>query len=197
MLTRLSVPAGSAVPLDEIKAHVIVDHADDDALLEGYTAAAVRFFEDHTGRFMLPIDLELRLDRWCEPIILPAAPVRAVTEVAYLDADGVEQVLGAGEWYFVRTEEGGRVRFTGSFARPPLSDREGAVLVRFEAGTDDPEESGSGDNPPLAPVATDAQIVKLMVAHWYLTREPINVGNIINQVPLSVHALIAQRRIYR
>lgn len=198
MLIRLSQPSGLFVSIDDVKRQVVIDTDDDDALLEGYIRAATRFAEDRTGRILLPTELEWRAADWREPIQVPAFPIREIAEIAYLDEAYAEQSIEAGEWYKVDTPEGADIRFTDAFGSPSLSDRLNLpVRVRFVAGYDEPGVSGSGDDPALAQDPTDRLIVMILVAHWYQNREAVRIGETIAEVPFSVDALIAMRRIYR
>ena len=164
MLIRLSTPSGLAVPLDEMKAGLRILGSAEDARLQRLTRAETRRYEDYTGRIMLPTSLEYRLNRWRNPICLPAAPVREVTEVVYLDANHVEQTLASSAWYEVITPSGAEIWFTDGFSAPTLSDRQQAVRVRFAAGYDEEGTTGA-DDPELAPVEIDQiNIIRLVQA---------------------------------
>jgi uncharacterized phiE125 gp8 family phage protein len=167
MLTRLSNPEGYAVPLAELKAALRVDHEDDDARLQRAIRSETRRYEDFTDRVMLPTNFEFRIHHWRTMITLPCAPIRAVTAVAYLDEDGAEQSLGAGEWYFLATDTGGEIRFTDTFTSPALYDRPQSIMIRFAAGYDDPDASGSGDDPDLVAPEIDRRNISLMVLKLY------------------------------
>ncbi|RWF70254.1 MAG: hypothetical protein EOS26_23630 [Mesorhizobium sp.] len=197
MLIRLSQPSGLFVSVDDVKAQAVIETADDDALLTAYIKAATRFVEDRTGRILQPTELEWRADGWREPFCIPAFPVRVVTEIVYLDEDQVERELAPGDWYMVETSEGAEIRFTDAFSSPSLSDRRNQpVRVRFSAGYDDPDASGSGDDPELEQDPMDRLIVMILVAHWYGKREPVS-ADAVNSVPFSADALIAMRKVYR
>lgn len=198
MLIRLSQPSGLFVSVAEVKAHTVVDTADDNDLLEAYIRAATRLAEDRTGRILLPTDLEWRAETWREPICIPVWPIRDVTAVVYVDEANVEQTLDTGDWYQVETGDGLEIRFTDAFASPSLTDRlNWPVRVRLTAGYDEPGVSGSGDVPALAQDPMDRLIVMILVAHWYASREPVEIGATVATLPFSADALIAMRRIYR
>jgi uncharacterized phiE125 gp8 family phage protein len=197
MLIRLTRPDGFFVSVNDVKAHVVIDTADDDALIEAYIRAATLLAEDRTGRILMAADFEYRTDRWCDPMVVPVAPVRDVVDVLYLDEDDVERSLDAGTWYEVVTAEGAEIRFTDSFTSPALSSRPQAVRVRFSAGYDVPDASGSGDDPELEQNEMDRLIVLLLVANWYQVREPIAIGDQVAEIPFSVKSLIEVRRIFR
>lgn len=198
MLIRLSQPSGLFVSLEDVKLQASIDFADDDALLIAFIKAATRLVEDRTGRTLLPIDLEWRGDAWCEPLSVPVAPLRSVTEVVYLDQDHAEATLPAADWYAVETGAGVEVHFSDTFDWPTLSDRNNQpVRVRLSAGYDEPDASGSGDDPALEQDPMDRLIVMMLVAHWYQSREPAALGATVEEVPLSVGSLLEMRRIFR
>ncbi|RUX81404.1 head-tail connector protein [Mesorhizobium sp. M7A.F.Ca.CA.004.08.2.1] len=197
MLMRLSQPDGLFVSVDDVKAHVIVDTTDDDELIKAYIRAATRLAEDRMGRILLPTEFEYRVDRWCGPIAIPAAPIRDVTEVFYLDENHVEQTLAPGDWYYVVTAEGATLRFTDAFSSPALSNRPQAVRLRFMAGFDDPDVPVSGYDPDLKPDPVDRLIVMILVANWYQSREPVAIGAVVAEIPFSANSLIEMRKIYR
>lgn len=167
MLIRLSTPTALAVSVDAVKERIRVTHDDHDGTLQSLVKSETRRYEDFTHRFMVPIELEFRTSGWSDPIVIPAAPVREVTAVKYLDTEHVEQTLDAGEWYFEASADGGSIWFTSAFSSPNLSDRENPVRVEFSAGYDDPAESGSGDDPELAPVPRDATNITMLVQRIY------------------------------
>lgn len=197
MLIRLSRPDALFVSLEDVKAHVVIDSDDDDELVKGYIRAATRLAEDRTGRVFLPTDFEFRADCWREPIVIPVAPVRDVVEVTYLDDGNVVRTVAPADWYYVITAEGAEVRFADSFSSPVLSDRPQAVRVRFSAGFDEPDTSGSGDDPELKQDPMDRQIVMILVANWYQMREPVIVDQTVAELPFSARSLIEMRRILR
>lgn len=167
MLIRLSSQSGSAVTLDNLKQRLRVDHTDHDVMLQSLLWSESRRYEDFCGRVMLPVSLEYRVSGWQDPISLPAAPVREVTAVKYLDEDHSEQTLDSGDWYFERSADGGDVLFTSAFSSPTLSDRKNPVRVQFSAGFDNPKESGFGDDPELVAPERDLTNIIMLVQRIY------------------------------
>lgn len=166
MLFRLTNPTGLAVPLAMAKSALRVDTDDDDLRLESLIRAETTRYENFTGRILVPVELEYRLNEWRSPVHVPIAPLREVTGIAYLDEDDVEQVI-AGDWYEVRLDDGFEVWFPDGYSFPSLSRRPQPVRIRFEAGYDDPGASGSGDDPELAPVELDQINIIRMVQRIY------------------------------
>ena len=98
---------------------------------------------------------------------------------------------------FQRRDEGGALHFDEDYSLPILSSRPDRVTVRFEAGYDDPWVSGAGDEPETRPQPIMGQLIALLAAHWFMSREPIVVGDIIRRLPYGFEDLLADQRIYR
>ncbi len=199
MLIRTSQPTGLVISVEDVKEQTEVEVGDltREALLERYMRAATVFIESRTSRFLLPIDLELKLQGWFDPIGIPAAPIRLITALVYLDEDDAEQTVDAADYTFQRNEQGGALHFHDDYTQPTLSLLPDRVTVRFMAGYDDPWASGAGADPETAPDPRDAQMVALLAASWFMNREPLIVGDIVRRVPYGLDDLIADRRIYR
>jgi uncharacterized phiE125 gp8 family phage protein len=88
-VASIPAPTASAVPLSELKAHLRVLHADEDALIEGTGMAATAYVEMWTQRALSPRDAVLRLaatPSCTTPIDLPGGMVNSLTS---LTVDGV------------------------------------------------------------------------------------------------------------
>lgn len=201
MLIKLSPsqPA-SAVTVERAKERLHIDTTDFDADLDALLKAATGAVEKHTGRTLTRSTWEYRIDcwpwPWREPIRIPAAPIRAVTGVAYLDEDAAEQDIDAANWFWERTPEGADLWFVDDYDLPSLSDRAGAVRVTFDAGYDNPGESGSGDDPELVLDPGLELAVLFLVGSWFEKREHIGAPESY-QVPQTFEYLAAQLRIFR
>lgn len=167
MLIRLENPTGTIVGIDELRDALRAPAGtDDDATLLSLLKAQTRRYEDFTGRLLLPVRLEARLPGWTWPLCLPAVPIRAVEEVAYLDTDDAEQVLDPGLWFTVPRATGWEVHFVEDADLPALGRRPDPVRIRFEAGHDDPAVFGSG-SAELQPDPADRVHVLMLVRRIY------------------------------
>lgn len=195
MLTRT---AGSEpfVSVAEAKPHCNVDSSDDDDLIKTYIAAATARFETRTGRILASGQFEYTFDGWSDCLLIPVAPVRTVTEVAYLDTDGTEQTLADADWYEGIGDRDAYVGFVSGFSAPTLSSDTPKVIVRFEAGYDVPDASGSGDDPALERNPMDVVAVLMLTAHWFNHREAAGPESMAS-VPGGFEDLVNERRIYR
>lgn len=198
MLIQLSRAAGPAVPLDQVLRHLRVEGAEYEAEVEPCLAAAQAFVEARTTRILSASEWEYRTTGWSRAMVpLPLWPVREVTEVAYLDRDGAEQVRDPATWWWHPTASGALVEWNGG--GPALSPRPQNVRIRFQAGCTPPDATGAGDDPrlDLPPQATHA--VLLLTAHWFERRTPVSVaqGVTVHDLPFALQAILEQLRIFR
>lgn len=194
---------------DDARRFVIIDDEDDDHMrvLQQAIRAATEYCERYAGLTAQRVTYQLRLDAWPHhdhrdrpregaswggDIELPAAPVRDVLSVTYVDPDGIERPVSDDDWSWERTPAGAVVQFASSFSRPTLrSNRKGVVRVLFDAGFDAPDESGSGDDPELELPNSFIMAVQKLVLHFYENRDA--GGSDMK----AAEALLDQVRVYR
>lgn len=182
-LKLITPPTAEPVALDEMKLHLRVDHTDEDALILSYVRTARELGEGMARRAFVTQTLEMVIDEWPAKFVLGLLrpPLQSVTSVTYYDEDGVSAV-----WtdYVVNTRsEPGRIHFNSTPGTALMA--QGGIVVRYV--------TGYGDTPDLVPW-TFKQGILLTVAHWYENREAVNVGNIINEIPLGVQPLFKADR---
>lgn len=195
MLTRIGQEP-LFISLDEAKRQVIIDSSDDDALIDTYIRAATRRVGMRTGRVMGVGQFEYKFDTWERSFTLPVAPVREITEVAFLDIDGVERTISQSDWFETLGNHDAQVSFVEGFSGPCLAKNGGRVIVRFEAGYDVPDIAASGDDTSLERDPMDIVAVTMLVAHWYRNREAVGDKG-MEIVPQGFEDIVAERRIYR
>lgn len=188
---RVVEPFSTPVTLDEAKAHLRVDHADDDSLINAYIAAATAYLEGWSGvlggRALItqtwsqsyqtfPID---------EVIGLAITPVKSITSVTYYDAEGTFQTLAAGAYTFLTDQLGAYVTLQVDEVWPAVAGRPDAMAVTYVAGY--------GPNPADVP-ADIRQIILLMVGDWYDHRANVVSGVSAAEVPMGapVRALLSR-----
>ena len=158
---------------------------DDLAALTGFVSAAREAVENFTGRALMVEGWKMVTDGWCSGVLmLDRSPLVAASAVKYY-ADGQTSLttLDPGSYVVITGTTPGRVQITADL--PALADRADAVQVDFTAGVTDP-----GAIPP-----TLMHAVRLLVAHFYELRTPVNVGNIVNELPLGLRHLLESQRV--
>lgn len=182
-LRLITAPTVEPLTLTEAKAHLRVDHTDDDALIAIYLAAARADCEEWTARAFVTQTWELVLDEFPEDEIqIPRPPLQSIESIKYDDGDGVEQTLATTE-YEVDTvsQPGWVVPVTTGW---PSDTFEGinAIRIRFVAGyvnTDSPSDLTGN-----IPAAIKAAIL-LHLGVRYQNREDVVIGTTVNRLPVA------------
>lgn len=192
---RTGTPA-AIMDLATAKAHLRVEHQDEDTLIAGILAAATERLDGWSGilgRCLMPQtwtsfvpyfdDFRLRL---------PLVPVQSVTSVKYYDVNGVQQTFGASNYRLLADGRSAYIQLAFPAVWPTSLAllRDDAVSITFLAGYADAAS---------VPAALK-QAILLMVGDFYENRLTVEVGVRVTaiEIPMSVtvEALIAPYRAY-
>lgn len=193
-------PAAEVVTLAEQKAHMRVDHDDDDALIEAMITAArehIDGVDGWLGRALVQQTWDMKLNGFpllstSGRIVVPLAPLIQVDQITYRDPAGQTQTLAPSVYHVV---DGGSQRSFIVLERnqswPGTDDRHDAVTVRFTAGY-----AASGDSPPdyaaNVPFPIKAALM-IMAADLYENREQRITGTIVAELPTVERLLMPYR----
>lgn len=186
MNTVVIIPPSAIVSWDDAKAHLRLDGDDERTYVEALVAAAAGWIDGPggwLGRAIGEQELETRFSKFCDRMEL-MAPVIKINAVEYIDENGASQSVA-----------GDSCRVVGRSSRPQLAVAFGeswpsarcdddAVRVRYSAGYPDVP----------SPIK---QAILLLVGQWYEAREAVNIGNIVNELPFAVDALLGPFRVFR
>lgn len=170
------------VALDDLKLHLRVDHASEDAEIRALRAAAVAKISGPAGIgvALTPESWRLVLRCFQREIALPVVPVTAVTVVEYIQPDYELIILDPSQYRpALDGETASIMAFHGWPATADVSD---AVRIEFTAGY------AAGAAP-----SDLVQAIRLLVAHWYRNREAVAPLS-LKALPLSVTSLIGPHR---
>lgn len=94
-ITELTPPSGEPMTLAETKAHLRIDGASEDSLIEDLIRAARQSLEQATGLVLINRTFRLYLDDWPDgPVIqIAKSPVQSIETVTVYDAAGLPQAL--------------------------------------------------------------------------------------------------------
>ena len=180
---RTAAPASNPVTLDEAKAHLRVDAADEDTLIGALIDAAVSHLDGWTGilgRCM--VTQTWRQDygnfAWLR---LPFPNVQSVT-VAYTDENGDTQTLDAANYHLVNGVDRSEIILADGGSYPGTANIPDAVRVTMAVGYGEAA---------AVPAALKAAIL-LHVGHLYANREA--VGQSLATLPLAYEALTTPYR---
>lgn len=176
--------------LSEAKAQARVTTSSEDSLIDLYVAAAVRRIEKETRRAIVSREFLLALDDFpcSDEIVIPVGQLSAVESVEYLDGDGVLTEWADTNYTVGTVGPRGRIvkglGVTWPFVQSSVAE---AVQITFTAGYGTDE----------ADIPEELRLcILFLAAHWYNTREPINVGNIVTPLPLTFDYALDPYRIF-
>jgi len=184
-LTLNTAPTVEPVTVGEIKAHLRIDHGDQDDYLETLITAARQACESATRRALVEQTWKMYLDAFPAAIRPPRPPLRSVSSLQYVDTDGNTQTLDSGQYDVDTDREPGEVREAYGCCWPSTRDHPNAVIVTFKAGY------GTDAASVPAPVK---HAIKLLAAHLYEHPESVVVGMIAAELPQGVEYLLAPYR---
>ena len=188
-LTLVTDSTEEPVSLDELKAHLRIDFADDDAYLAGCITAARSWVEGQTKRNILvktwdySIDYEWPWSGYSHRIDLPLNPVKSISgtspevfSITYVDIDGVSQTLAQSQYTLVNRQHHSYIVPAYDVEWPTVRCVPNAITVRFQAG--------DGDNIPQ-PLH---RAMMILAGHFYEVRETAA------DAPMAVEALVSPYR---
>ncbi|WP_419316974.1 head-tail connector protein [Caulobacter sp. ErkDOM-E] len=190
-LKRTVAPVGQAVTTADLKAQLRITHALEDTYLDGLIATAAAHFEGRDGW----LNRALLTQTWIRTLSafpaggvdLPFPPLQSVTAVRYLDAGLVERLADPSLFYVNTGSEPGRIELLPTAVFPSTADRPDAVRIEFVCGY------GTAADVP----AQLKHAMKILAAGWYANREPVVVGAIVSELPLSVQALASPFKVFQ
>lgn len=187
-LRRLTDTPSEHLLLDAALSHLRVTNGAEIPLVIGYLSAAREAFERLTGRALLAQTYDLAIPEWPKDglVSLSRSPVTSITSVKYYDDADADQTLASSNYLLHTPEDAAAVlTFRSTFSAPSIIERHDAVRITFAAG------NAAWSSVPY----TQRQAILFLAAHFYELRTPINVGNIVNEIPMTLTNLVTLNRI--
>lgn len=179
--TTVAAPTAEPVSLDRAKAHLRVDHADDDAVISIIIQAARAHLEKACGvRFASRASVSLKCDGFADFDRLPEVPVTSVSAVSYVDTDGTTQTLSTNV-YELRADGIDAAIILKSGQSWPSTQDGSRITVTATLGY-----SSAPEDMVLA--------MLLLISHLYDNRSAVAIGEAAAELPFSVNALICNHR---
>ncbi|MFG1247621.1 head-tail connector protein [Xanthobacter flavus] len=183
----VAAPAAKLIDVATAKAHLRVDHSDDDTLIAGLIDSAIAHLDGWGGTLGRCLITQTWREDFCGfppcgRLRLRLAPIVDVVSIAYSDAANADQALQASVYAGPFTDAlGPHVSLKFGAAWPSVYPRDDAVRVTYKAGY------GLTANDVPAAIRHAAL---LMVGHWYEHREDAEAGT----VPKASNILLAPLR---
>jgi uncharacterized phiE125 gp8 family phage protein len=162
-LKRTTDPTEQPVLLEELKDHLRIDGADDDAYLHSLIYGATARFEDDTHRAVCTQTWTYNLDRFPsgDTLWLYRPPLASVTSVKYTPNGGIAQTFDSDSYIVDTASEPARIVLNDGYSWPSSTlQAANGVEVIYVCGM------AREDVPDLW-----RQAIKFLAAHWYENRE--------------------------
>lgn len=180
-LTLVTGPATEPLTVAEAKTHLRIDSADRDSEIEAMIKEVRDHVERVTNRALITQTWEQSFRGFSNVMTLWKAPLQSVTSITYVDDDGATQTLSTDVYQVDTRHTPGRVLLAYGQTWPSVRDQENNVIVQYVAGY-----ATTADVP-----LSIKRAMKLLLGHYSENAEAVNVGNIINEFPMGVQALLA------
>lgn len=155
-------PAVMPVSLEEAKAWLRVDHADEDQLIGRLIGAAVAAVEADTRTRLITQVVELRAASFAHIAAPRIGPVQEATSLFYIDPSGLDQLLDDSMWRLTGGALAPRIELVDGQYWPDTARRGDAVRLELVVGYGDTGEEVP-ENVRLA--------IQLLVTQWYDNRD--------------------------
>jgi uncharacterized phiE125 gp8 family phage protein len=182
-LVRTSTPATALITLADAKAHLRVDHTDEDAYITSLIGVATEILDGNTGE----IGKALITQTWaytgarpCGSFDMPVKPVQSITSIKYYDADNVQQTLSLSDYTLLND----RLTPNAGVSWPSGYNRVDSYEIVFVAGYGDVSDVPAGI----------IQAAYLLISHYYDNRADADAMK-VQTIPRGVSALIERHKI--
>lgn len=194
-LTLITAPPVEPVTLAEAKAHLRIDHSDEDEMVAALIVAARQHIDGKDGwlgRALVTQTWQLALTAFpAGGIRVPLPPLIEVESITYLDTSGATQTLAQAAYQVTGTEPAMILPAYGT-TWPTTRWQPEAVKVRFIAGYA-PGAGSPTDYRENVPQAI-RQAMLLLITHWYENRGA-TTEHTASLLPFAVQALLTPYKV--
>ena len=183
-------PSAEPVPLAEAKDHCRVEGTAEDTLVASLAVAARMHIERSLNVALIDQQWSLYLDSWPDGawVDLPLAPIVSLDAVRLYSPDDTFETLDPDLFLLDRTGLRPRLVRREVQAWPMPGRSANGIEIAFTAGY--------GEDPDDVPMPIRLAL-KMLIAHWFESREPVLIGETACALPMSVASLISPYRAVR
>lgn len=176
-------PAAEPLTTADAKAHLRVDHSDDDSLIAANVAAARAHVEARAGIRLYTQTVSFKTDSWDDFSNIPVCPVQSISSISYVDIAG--DVITLPTTVYETRLELMEPSIVLKYAQVWPTIREGSLITVTAV-------VGYGVANTQPPEVMHA--IKLVVGDMYEHRETVGSGAVSLPVAATVDALLANHK---
>lgn len=193
-LTLVTPPTKEPVTKEMFKDHQRISHNDEDQYIDGLLKAARTWCENYLSMAFAAQTWRQTMDhfpRYCgmystTEIRVGRPPLASVSSLTYTNSTGGTTTMPSSDYRVDSDAKPGRVApMYGGTWPTGIREQPGAVQLTFVAGYGSSTPESITNTP-----STIKQAILMLAAHMYENREPVNIGNIVNEIPFGVKALL-------
>jgi len=179
----ISGPLVEPVSLSEAKAHLRVDLADEDTLINSLIVAARIHVEAHIRRVFITQTWSIYVDEWVQgkPLNLPISPVQSVSAINIYDADNSFITTDPIAYVVDAVSFPARILWRGAGSCPRPGRALNGIEIIVTAGY------GNDANQVPQPIR---QAILMLIAQWFEHRQPPTLNGSEEPVPPAVASLL-------
>lgn len=211
----LTAPAHEPLTLDETKAHLRVDHSDDDAVISRLIPAARAKFERDTNRRLVTQQWRMSLDHYVlGPLATDYGPVQSIDQLRFTDLDNAVTVVDPSQYLVDVSAPIARVTppvfqpwpwiYWMQIYRPFGRLLPNAIMLDFTVGYGAIDQGSGALTPADGIDTTQWELIKgailMIVGHWFSNRETVLGGEgrfMAIELPMASQDIIESFRIDR
>lgn len=186
-------PTTEPISVADLTAQCRTDNDSELLLLQGYISTAREYIEGQTARALMLSTWTRTSSRFVEPeddcyrriSRIERTPLAGVSSIQYYDETNTLTTLSTDVYGVVTAAAPGFFYLKANQTWPTPYDRPDAVVVTFTAGA----------SAVSAVPHTLRHAIKLLAAHFYAERQPVNVGNITSELPYGIPSMINSNRV--
>ena len=184
-LEIVSAPSSEPIAQSVAKTFLKVDTSDDDTLITNLLIACTNSAQEYTNRFFIATTIKMIADTWKDTETLLKSKVTSIVSIQYYDVDDSIQTLSTSVYGSDLVSQPARIFLKPNQSFPQLSERKGAVEVKYVVG-----QAGSDE-------VDDAikQAVLLQIGNLYQNRQSVVTGTIATELPMNAKFLLDQYRV--
>lgn len=176
-----SVDTADIITTADLKAHLRVDHSDEDTFIEALRDAAVEYAESYCNVKLGDRTAVYYTDAFPNYMEIPVGPVQAISGITYNTDRDTTATLDTSYYYYELVRQPARI----SFISPPSVEEYTHNGVQIACTIGYPE----ADIPKAIKHA-----IRLMVGHWYENRRQVVMAK-PEELPMGIHSLLNPFRI--